>query len=61
MVKIREMVISDYQDVISLWTESEGLSLRAADSKDNIEAYLKRNEGLSFVALDNGEGRTSQY
>ncbi len=52
MVQIRQMNISDYQDVINLWTESEGITLRDADSKENIEAYLNRNPGLSFVAVD---------
>ncbi|GAB3536768.1 GNAT family N-acetyltransferase [Photobacterium alginatilyticum] len=55
MVQVREMDISDYQDVINLWTESEGMTLRDADSKENIEAYLKRNQGLSFVAVDNNQ------
>ncbi len=53
VILVREMEISDYQDVIELWSESEGMTLREADSKVNIEAYLKRNNGLSFVAIDN--------
>ncbi|WP_044623254.1 GNAT family N-acetyltransferase [Photobacterium gaetbulicola] len=53
MVIIREMDISDYRGVLNLWTQSEGMTLRDADSEENITAYLKRNQGLSFVASDN--------
>lgn len=50
MVKIREMEITDYDEVIKLWQQTEGMGLRDADSKDSIESYLKRNPNLSFVA-----------
>lgn len=50
----RSMQISDYEDVIALWCESDGLSLRDADSPGGIEKYLQRNPGLSFVACDEG-------
>ncbi|ENM5883471.1 GNAT family N-acetyltransferase, partial [Vibrio metoecus] len=42
---------SDYNEVIALWATTENLSLRDADSRPNIGAYLKRNQGLSFVAV----------
>ncbi|MDC0610333.1 GNAT family N-acetyltransferase [Vibrio sp.] len=51
MLTIREMEISDYESVIGLWRQTESLSLRDADSKENIGAYLIKNPGLSFVAL----------
>ncbi len=51
MITIREMDISDYQSVMLLWAETENLSLRDADSRENIQAYLERNKGLSFVAI----------
>lgn len=50
---IREMDISDYSQVIGLWTGTEAMLLRDADSRENIDKYLKRNPHLSFVALDN--------
>jgi N-acetylglutamate synthase len=53
-VQFREMEISDYDQVIPLWQESEGVKLRDADSKSGIEKYLKRNPGLSFVAIIEG-------
>ncbi|WP_332873969.1 GNAT family N-acetyltransferase [Amphritea pacifica] len=52
MTVIREMDISDYDAVISLWGQTEHMSLRDADSKHSIGLYLQRNPGLSFVASD---------
>ena len=51
MTRIREMDISDYPQVIKLWTGTEAMLLRDADSQQNIAKYLDRNPGLSFVAL----------
>lgn len=51
MLAIREMDISDYDSVIKLWSDSENLSLRDADSRENIGKYLAKNPGLSFVAV----------
>ena len=48
----RCMQISDYDAVMKLWQDCEGLSLRDADSLNGIERYLERNPGLSFVALE---------
>lgn len=50
-MKYREMRISDYNAVIALWKEIDGLKLRDADSFSGIEKYLLRNPGLSFIAL----------
>ncbi|EMK6928450.1 GNAT family N-acetyltransferase [Vibrio alginolyticus] len=55
MVKIREMDIADYDDVIKLWGQTEGMSLRDADSKESINNYLIRNPNLSFVAVSADE------
>ncbi|WP_233407810.1 GNAT family N-acetyltransferase [Marinomonas spartinae] len=55
MVVIREMTITDYDAVIELWRQTESMSLREADSRESIERYLNRNEGLSFVALNEDE------
>ena len=46
----RTMDIRDYDRVISLWRQCDGVSLRDADSRDGIARYLERNPGLSFVA-----------
>lgn len=55
MVKTREMEIADYDEVIALWGQTEGMSIRDADSRESIAIYLKRNPELSFVAEINNE------
>jgi N-acetylglutamate synthase len=55
VVKIREMDVADYDDVIKLWGQTEGMSLRDADSKESINNYLIRNPNLSFVAVSANE------
>ncbi|ANZ13269.1 acetyltransferase (plasmid) [Vibrio parahaemolyticus] len=49
------MDIADYDDVIRLWGQTEGMSLRDADSKESINNYLIRNPKLSFVAVSANE------
>jgi ribosomal protein S18 acetylase RimI-like enzyme len=51
----RTMTINDYDAAIALWSESEGVRIRDADSREGIEKYLLRNPGLSFVAEVEGE------
>lgn len=48
---IRPMTIEDYDAVIRLWLQTEGMSVRDADSRENIALYLDRNPDLSFVAI----------
>jgi N-acetylglutamate synthase len=52
MVEIREFTMQDYPAAYALWKESEGISLREADSPENIKYFLERNPGMSFVAYD---------
>jgi ribosomal protein S18 acetylase RimI-like enzyme len=54
-VQIREMLLTDYEAAVGLWQETPGLGLSDADSKDNIEAFLMRNKGMSFSAEWDGE------
>ena len=49
----QEMTIEDYDQVFRLWQGTEGMGLSEADSRINIEKFLERNKGLSFVCLDN--------
>ena len=46
------MELSDYDAMISLWRDCDGVNMRDADSIDGITRYLRRNPGLSFVAFD---------
>jgi ribosomal protein S18 acetylase RimI-like enzyme len=54
MVTILPMVDTDYDEVVALWTRTEGmgLDLADADSPTAVAAYLRRNPGMSFVARD---------
>ena len=45
-----DMTLDHYEEVISLWGDSPGIGLSAADSWENIELYLRRNPGFSLVA-----------
>lgn len=55
-MKITKMTIKDYEEVFSLWKNTEGMGLHSdTDSKKGILRYLKRNPGMSFVARDNGK------
>ncbi len=52
MINYREMASQDYPSVMALWSQTEAMRLRDADSAHNIERYLARNPGLSFVAFE---------
>lgn len=53
-MEIRSMKIDDYDEIFSMWQITSKRALCEADSRDNIERYLLRNEGMSQVALENG-------
>ena len=52
MTEIIPFVPDDYDEVMALWSNTEGLTLRDADSREAISRYLARNPELSFVARD---------
>jgi len=52
---IREMTIEDYAASLTLWQGCEGIGLSVSDERPALEEYLRRNPGLSFVALDGDE------
>ena len=54
MIEIRELVPGDYDAVIALWRASDGVTLRDADQREPLSAYLIQHRGLSFAALDEG-------
>jgi N-acetylglutamate synthase len=55
MIEIREFTMQDYPAAHALWRESEGISLREADSPENIQSFLERNPGMSFVAYEGSQ------
>lgn len=54
MTKIEYRVFdgADYSSARKLWESAEGIGLSEADSPEGIARYLKRNSGLSFVAIE---------
>ena len=52
---VRRMTASDYEAVLALWRGTPGIGLDDdSDSRRGLERYLKRNPGLSCVALAQG-------
>lgn len=54
-ISIHEMQIDDYDKVYELWRNTPGVGLSNADTRENIERFLKRNKGLSFVCSHEGK------
>jgi N-acetylglutamate synthase len=53
-VTLREFTMADYEQAWALWEKSEGIGLSQADSRENIELFLRRNPGMSWVAVRGG-------
>lgn len=54
-IEISQLNIDDYEEVFSLWKQTEFLCLhKYHDSREAIAQYLRRNPGLSLVARDEG-------
>lgn len=49
------MSIQDYDEVLHLWRNSEGVGLNESDTRGAVASFLKRNPGMSFVAREGGE------
>lgn len=55
-MNIRVMEIGDYDKVYALWVSCKGMGLNNLDdSREGIEAFLKRNPNTCFVAEDGKE------
>lgn len=51
-IRIREMTIDDYDEVLALWQSVEGVALGPSDSRQSTARYLQHNPHMSFVAFD---------
>lgn len=52
---IRGMTIDDYEEIYGLWKEVTTLIVQEfEDSREQIEKFLQRNPGHSFVAVEDG-------
>jgi N-acetylglutamate synthase len=47
---LRTMTIDDYDAIFSLWQSTPGIGLSDSDRRGEIDAFLRRNSGLSAVA-----------
>ena len=54
---IQEMTIRDYNEILALWQNCEGIGLSDADSREGIESFLAHNPGLAFVAREGASHR----
>lgn len=52
---IQPMTLADYDEVLPLWQNSEGVGLNESDTRTAIGKFLKRNRSLSVVARDGGK------
>ncbi len=46
---VTKMQPDDYDAVLALWQQSEGVGLTPSDSREAVHAFLDRNPGLSLV------------
>ncbi|MGA3084523.1 MAG: GNAT family N-acetyltransferase [Thermodesulfobacteriota bacterium] len=53
-ITISSFMIEAYDEVLTLWQQCEGIGLSSADSRENIQSYLERNPGMSFLARTQG-------
>ncbi len=52
-MEIREMTISDYDEVAALWRSIRGFAIRSIDdSREGVEKFLGRNPHLSTIARE---------
>ncbi len=54
-ITISPFTIDLYDRVMALWQQTDGVGLSGADARENIQFYLERNPGLSFIAECDGE------
>jgi ribosomal protein S18 acetylase RimI-like enzyme len=53
-VSLRPFRIADYGEVYAIWKKAEGVGLNESDSREAVGRYLRRNPGLSQVAVSGG-------
>lgn len=48
---IREIHVDDYSEVHNLWSDTPGMGLNEADSRENFQKFILRNKGMSFCCI----------
>jgi N-acetylglutamate synthase len=54
-ITIRPLAIADYDAVVALWRQAEGVEVAEGDDRGDVAGYLQRNPGLSRVAQRDGQ------
>jgi N-acetylglutamate synthase len=54
-ITLRPLAIADYDAIIALWQQAEGVEVAEGDGREDIAGYLRRNPGLSRVAQRDGQ------
>ena len=54
-VTIREIRSEDYEVLIRFWESIDEIELDDSEGKQDFEFFLRRNKGMSFLALDKEE------
>lgn len=52
--EVRPLHAGDFEEVRRLWAVTEGLGVGPGDAPEDVGRFLRRNPGLSLVALDGG-------
>jgi ribosomal protein S18 acetylase RimI-like enzyme len=52
---IRNIYPEDYDIINDFWRKIDGIELTELEDKQNFEFFLRRNEGMSFLAVDHEE------
>ncbi|MBK6538258.1 MAG: GNAT family N-acetyltransferase [Ignavibacteria bacterium] len=56
-IAFKVMKISMYEELVNLWKNNEGIRLSVGDTKDELDKYLKRNRGMSYVCIDKNQNK----
>ena len=54
-MEITEFLPEHYDIALALWKRCEGIGLSEADERQSVIAFLHKNPGLNFVALEAGD------
>jgi len=54
MPSIEDFTTDHIEEALALWRATDNIGLSTADEPQRLAAFLQRNPGLSFVALDYG-------
>ena len=60
-IEYRPVRVEDFDDLVALWGAFPGTTMTGVDCPDGLSRFLRRNPGLSFVALssDGEQGDSS--